>query len=583
MVLRVFAEAWKSARWRRAERLFLRLWDLAKDNCNDSLTQIFRHEIGDIQFHRKFQDEESARGSDIKRRTQAALMIEKIFKAELFELVEEDLMTLCTGTNLVGVYFRQGREDNASALSSRLLEVQTRLLGPKHPQTLMCTLHAVRWGSERALLRENIATQSRVWATATTELGSNHPVTIAAMKHLAGTCSKLELWPDAHDLYSDVIQIQVEVPGQTHPDTLADMSKLVTVYEAQGLAQEAESLSAKVDALSNDVLEMDDLEEGTGQLYLFDQHMESSVEGKCDWETIFSGRWNQNEPPEEAPRSQPSAFYGRSWQDEDQGSNASGSSSSQMSRYGPLDEVDVSPILVYKYKSSVQMTTQRDLAAWFDKEDPHVRVTKKPIPRGSGRVDIKSEDLLLPEERDVNLGAAQSNEPIASVKLPRAAYWSRMLFGSYQDLYIVSPETGGTRSSPYASDDEGERSADTSWPVSPGLSAEWLDEEKSEDGLASESAPGRADEALHGPSATEPLISAGGPVEEVEVTPSSEGDSEEVQMPGPPQRRRAASMPSSGAAARRWEAMKGPPNPDWRAGALNDYPQYLRDSLKRRL
>lgn len=35
---------------------------------------------------------------------------------------------------------------------------------------------------------------------------------------------------------------------------------------------------------------------------------------------------------------------------------------------------------------------------------------------------------------------------LASVKVPSIAYWSRLLLGSYQDLFIVSPETTPTSS-----------------------------------------------------------------------------------------------------------------------------------------
>lgn len=35
---------------------------------------------------------------------------------------------------------------------------------------------------------------------------------------------------------------------------------------------------------------------------------------------------------------------------------------------------------------------------------------------------------------------------LASVKVPSLAYWSRLLLGNYQDLFIVSPETTPTSS-----------------------------------------------------------------------------------------------------------------------------------------
>jgi hypothetical protein len=48
---------------------------------------------------------------------------------------------------------------------------------------------------------------------------------------------------------------------------------------------------------------------------------------------------------------------------------------------------------------------------------------------------------------------------LASVKIPSLAYWSRMILGNYQDLFIVSPETTPTSS---VADDGSRRTSPTS-------------------------------------------------------------------------------------------------------------------------
>ena len=73
--------------------------------------------------------------------------------------------------------------------------------------------------------------------------------------------------------------------------------------------------------------------------------------------------------------------------------------------------------------------------------DENLRVTKKTIPRYTSYVDVKRHDLYLPEEKEMYAKYPNYDSNLASVKVPSLAYWSRLLFGSYSDLYIVSPET----------------------------------------------------------------------------------------------------------------------------------------------
>jgi len=363
-VLRVYAEVWKSARrWQRAERLFIKLFHIAKEMGDDDLKRIFRHELGEIQFHRKFQDEESARGSDIKRRTEAAILIEKIYASERLELGENDLMTLSTGTNLVGIYFRQGREAKAAELSAKLLESQTEALGATHPQTLMLRLHACSRGPAKAEIVANVKIQTGVLDLATEQLGKDHPVTISAMRHLASSHGKLERWPEAEELLFKVIGVQTAVLGQAHPDTLADMRKLAALYEARGSTAEAAELREKADALYREYLEPEDPEEEIRRYDLFDAQMGSPSEVKTERQDLTQHEQDDNEDIHRPPSP---TFRGRSWQDGDRGTNYSGSSASEMARY-TLDEFDDGPIIVYKYRGGIQTTTQKELCAALDK------------------------------------------------------------------------------------------------------------------------------------------------------------------------------------------------------------------------
>lgn len=63
-------------------------------------------------------------------------------------------------------------------------------------------------------------------------------------------------------------------------------------------------------------------------------------------------------------------------------------------------------------------------------------------------VDVRRCDLYLPEEKDNYTRYPNFGCSLASVKIPRVPYWSRMFLGNYDQLYIVSTEgspTGSTR------------------------------------------------------------------------------------------------------------------------------------------
>lgn len=67
-----------------------------------------------------------------------------------------------------------------------------------------------------------------------------------------------------------------------------------------------------------------------------------------------------------------------------------------------------------------------------------MRVTKKEIPRGNSRLEIRTEDLLLPEDLERNRDKPTLKSSLANVGLPSTAYWKRLLFNSFPELYIVS-------------------------------------------------------------------------------------------------------------------------------------------------
>ena len=162
------------------------------------------------------------------------------------------------------------------------------------------------------------------------------------------------------------------------------------------------------------------------------------------------------------------------------GLSVSTSSSSSAEKYR-LDEFDESPILLYQYRGGLQTSSQKELCAWLDKGassprknctshrpcrsndpiDESLRVTKKPIPRYTSYVDVKRHDLYLPDEKERFADFPNFDSNLASVKVPSSAYWGRLILGSYQDLYIVSPESSPASSQ--ADEDSRRTSPTNTW------------------------------------------------------------------------------------------------------------------------
>ncbi|EMC95614.1 hypothetical protein BAUCODRAFT_56594, partial [Baudoinia panamericana UAMH 10762] len=114
------------------------------------------------------------------------------------------------------------------------------------------------------------------------------------------------------------------------------------------------------------------------------------------------------------------------------------SSSSSAQKYR-LDESDIRPVLCYKYRGRLETSSQKEICAWLDK-DENLRCTRKPIPRGTSYVDVKRHDLYLPQEKDEYSRFPNYDASLASIRVPFMAYLSRLAFGAYDELFIISPE-----------------------------------------------------------------------------------------------------------------------------------------------
>ncbi|KAK1059040.1 hypothetical protein LTR74_012929 [Friedmanniomyces endolithicus] len=142
-------------------------------------------------------------------------------------------------------------------------------------------------------------------------------------------------------------------------------------------------------------------------------------------------------------------------------SDSTGTSLSSAERLG-LDDTDSRPILCYQYRGKLETLPRKDLCARLDKgtppsphEDPtnilypmvtdtlaaadeSLRCTLKLIPRGTSYIDVKRHDLFLAEEKHAYEDFPNYDASLASIKVPLLAWLSRMVWGNYDELYILS-------------------------------------------------------------------------------------------------------------------------------------------------
>lgn len=77
-------------------------------------------------------------------------------------------------------------------------------------------------------------------------LGDKHPHTLLAMANLALTFWNQGRWKEAEALEIVVMEIRRQVLGERHPDTLSAMVNLASTFWNQGQWKEADELEMQV-------------------------------------------------------------------------------------------------------------------------------------------------------------------------------------------------------------------------------------------------------------------------------------------------------------------------------------------------
>jgi CHAT domain-containing protein/Tfp pilus assembly protein PilF len=171
-------------------------------------------------------------------------------EADVFaRLTPEDRQALSHCDELSGKAMKlasKGGAEQALPLAKEVLEIRTRLLGPKHRSTVLADF----WlGTILADLRQFTAAEphfQRIVHVNKEILGEKHPNYASSMIMLAKLYENMDDYAKAEPLYQKALLIQRDVLGENHPDYLTSVNNLGGLYSAMGNYAEAESLYRQV-------------------------------------------------------------------------------------------------------------------------------------------------------------------------------------------------------------------------------------------------------------------------------------------------------------------------------------------------
>jgi hypothetical protein len=142
--------------------------------------------------------------------------------------------------------YSDGQYKEAEELQLQVTQTRKRVLGDKHPSTLISMGHLASTYSDQGRWKEAEELEVQVMQTSKRVLGDEHPSTLISMGNLASTYSDQGRWKEAEELKVQVMQIRKRVLGDEHPDTLLSMGNLASTYSDQGRWKEAEELKVQV-------------------------------------------------------------------------------------------------------------------------------------------------------------------------------------------------------------------------------------------------------------------------------------------------------------------------------------------------
>ncbi|NEO73418.1 MAG: CHAT domain-containing protein [Moorea sp. SIO3H5] len=144
--------------------------------------------------------------------------------------------------NLASLYYSQGRYQQAEPLYLQALDLNKRLLGEQHPDVAF-SLNSLaglyssqgRYQQAEPLYLQALDLNKRL-------LGEEHPDVASSLHNLAGLYSSQGRYQQAEPLYLQALDLRKRLLGEQHPDVASSLNNLASLYYSQGRYQEAEPL-----------------------------------------------------------------------------------------------------------------------------------------------------------------------------------------------------------------------------------------------------------------------------------------------------------------------------------------------------
>jgi len=185
---------------------------------------------------------------------EATKQLERALDLQRRVLGSEHPDTLKSMTKLADVFDMEGKSAQAESLHSQILEIRRRVLGPEHPDTLrsMNELTNAYWNQGKYEQAE--ALDGQILEIRRRVLGPEHPNTLSSMNNLASDYVDEGKYAEAEALDSQTLEIRRRVSGSEHPETLGIMNNLAVVYMDEGKYAQAEALNLQAVEIQRRVL-----------------------------------------------------------------------------------------------------------------------------------------------------------------------------------------------------------------------------------------------------------------------------------------------------------------------------------------
>ncbi|KAF4621815.1 hypothetical protein D9613_012181 [Agrocybe pediades] len=185
---------------------------------------------------------------------EAEEMYSKVIALETKILGDDHPSILTSRHNLGSLYADQSQWEKAKAIILPVVEACTRVFGEENINTLSSMHELARCLQNQGKLAEAEEMYSKVIALRTKILGDDHPSTLTSRHNLGSLYATKDQWEEAKAIILPVVEANTRLFGEENINTLSSMHELARCLRNLGKLAEAEEMFSKVIALRTRIL-----------------------------------------------------------------------------------------------------------------------------------------------------------------------------------------------------------------------------------------------------------------------------------------------------------------------------------------